>query len=207
MTNRLTMATTPMAAAAFASTSGTTEGACTPRENRDEQEQGDDTKVLEEHHPDDESPVWRVELIERPQFLEHDGGARERHEDPGEDAQAPQRRRVREREDEDEDGHRRRADLQRPADQHLPPDPADLGERELEPDREEQQHDTDLGQHVDIVLRLDDTDTCRACHRAGHDERDDGRDSDAAEHEDEDQCDRIGQHQFGQGCVRGHASV
>ena len=94
-----------------------------------------------------------------------------------------------------------------PADEDLPPDPADFGERELEADREEQQHDAHLGQHLDIVLRLDDTDARRAGDRAGDDERDDRGDADAAQNEDEDQGDRVGQHQFGQGCVHGHASV
>ena len=177
------------------------------RQDRDEQEQPDDAEVLEEHDAHDESPVWGVELIRRAQFLEHDSGARERNEEACEEAQAPGRHRAREREDEDEDRRRGCADLQRPADQHLPPDPADLGKRELEADREEQQHDAHLGQQLDIVLRLDDAHACRAGDRAGDDERDDRGDSDAAEDQDEDQCNRVGQHQFGQGRVRGHASV
>ena len=99
------------------------------------------------------------------------------------------------------------ADLERAADEHLPPDPADFGERELEADREEQQHDAHLGQHLDVVLRLDDADACRSGDGAGDDERDDRGDADAAQNEDEDQGDRVGQNQFGQGRVHGHASV
>ncbi len=101
----------------------------------------------------------------------------------------------------------RRRNLQRAADQHLPPDSADLGKGELEADREEQQDDAHLRQHLDIVLCPDDADACWSGDGAGHDEGDDRWDPDAAQGEDEDQGDGVSQDQFGQGRVRGHASV
>ena len=110
-------------------------------------------------------------------------------------------------EDEQDDCRSGGADLQRAADEHLSPDATDLGERELQADGEEEQHDAHLRQHLDIVLRLDDADARGTGDGAGDDERDDRRDPDAAEDENEDQCDRVGQHQFGQGRVSGHASV
>ena len=97
--------------------------------------------------------------------------------------------------------------LERPPDEDLAPDAADFGEGELESDGEEQQHDPHLGQHLDVVLGLDDADARRPGDGASDDERDDRRDADAAENEDEDQGDRVGQYQFGQGRVRGHGSV
>ena len=177
------------------------------RQDRDEQQQADDAEILKEHDADDEPSMWRVELIPGAQFLQHDGGARECDEEAGEEAQAPHRRGAAERQHEEEDSHGRRRNLESAADQHLPPDPADFGEGELEADREEQQHDAHLRQHLDIVLCPDDADACWSGDGAGHDEGDDRWDPDAAQGEDEDQGDGVSQDQFGQGRVRGHASV
>ena len=80
-------------------------------------------------------------------------------------------------------------------------------EGKLEADGEEKQHDAHFGEHFDVILRLDDADARRPRDRAGDDERDDRRNADAAQDEDEDQGDRVRQHQFGQGSVHGHDSV
>ena len=196
-----------MAAAALCEHFGTTESWRSARQNGHEQQQGDDAEVLKEHDADDQPAVRRVELIPAPQLLEHDRGARQRDEEPDEETETPAGQRARKQEDEHDDRCGGGADLERAADEHLAPDATDLGERELQADGEEQQHDAHLRQHLDIVLRLDDADACRPGDRAGDDERDDRRDPDPAEDENEDQCDRVGQHQFGQGRVSGHASV
>ena len=62
-TNRLTMATTPMAAAGLREHFGDDRERRAAREDRDEQQQDDDAEVLKEHDADDESSVGRVELI------------------------------------------------------------------------------------------------------------------------------------------------
>ena len=69
---------------------------------------------------------------------------------------------------EDDDGRQR--DLERAADEDLPPDAADFGQRELEADREQQQNDAHFRQHLDIVLGLDDPDSGRTRDGAGDDE-------------------------------------
>ncbi len=126
---------------------------------------------------------------------------------PAKTPEAPHRGRTRNSQHEEENGRRGDADLERAPDEDLAPDPADFGEGELEPDGEEEQHDSHLGEHLDVILRLDDTDARWPGDRAGDDERDDRGDADAAQNEDEDQGDRVGQYQFGQGCVHGHDSV
>ena len=58
------------------------------------------------------------------------------------------------RQDQHRHQHRRGAgDLQRPAEQHGLPDAADFAERELEADGKEQQHDAEIGEDVDVLLR------------------------------------------------------
>ena len=100
----------------------------TARQDRNEQQQPDDAEILKEHHADDEASVRRVELIQRAQFLEHDRGARERNEEPRKEPDAPHRGLSRNGQDEQQDGSRGRANLKTAANQHLSPDPTDLGQ-------------------------------------------------------------------------------
>ena len=95
----------------------------------------------------------------------------------------------------DDDGRQR--DLERAADEDLPPDAPDFGQRELEADREQQQNDAHFRQHLDIVLGLDDPDSGRTRDGAGDDEGHDRRNANPAQDEYEGQRDGVRQNQFG----------
>ena len=176
------------------------------RENRYEQQQPDDREVLIQQHADHQPAVRRIELVAGRQFAQHDGGARQRDEQADEQPDAP---RFAHRQDQHRHQHRGGAgDLQRSAEQHGLPDAANLAERELEADGKEQQHDAEIGEDVDVLLRFDDADAGRAGNRAGDDERDDRRDAQPRQDEDQAQRDRVRQNQFGEECsVLRHAPV
>ena len=97
-------------------------------------------------------------------------------------------------------------DLKDAADDHGLPDSLQLGQREVETDRKQQQHDADLGQRLDVVLGLDDAQARGSRHGSGDDQRDDRRDAKARQPDDEDEGDRIGEDQFSQQRI-GHGSV
>ena len=62
-TNRLTIATTPIAAAGLREHFRDDGERRAARQDRDEQQQDDDAEVLEEHDADDQASVRRIELI------------------------------------------------------------------------------------------------------------------------------------------------
>ncbi len=115
-----------------------------------DQHHRDDAQILEDQRADDEAAVRGVELAALGERAQHDGRAREREDEAVEDGAAeglPERQRH---------ARRRRggeAHLQRAAERDLAEDVAQPGERELEADGEQQQHDADLGQHLDCVHR------------------------------------------------------
>jgi hypothetical protein len=117
-----------------------------PAEQREEEHQRDDAQVLEEEDRDDHAAVRRVELTPVGVDLEDDGGGREGDERPEERPLAPV---LAERQDDGGDGEHGPHQLQCAAHHHQPPHLHDPGERELEPDGEEQEHDADLGQRLD----------------------------------------------------------
>ena len=147
-------------------------------QRRHEQDHRHDAQVLEQQHADDELAVGGVDFAPLGQALEHDGRARERDEKPEEQrlrrAGAPRGR----------DGRRRgrgQPDLDPAANRQDLPQPAKFAERELEPDGEEQEDDTDLGEVADLLGVADPAEPRRPQRRASDDEAGDGGQVEAAE--------------------------
>ena len=121
--------------------------------------------------PTGEAPVRGGQLAPDRQHAQHDHRARERHDEPEDEASFDAFSGDRE---DRERGCGRGADLQRAADRHGAPDEAQPGEGELEADREEQQDHAELGDLHDAVGVADEVQAVRAGDTAG-DQEPDGR--------------------------------
>ncbi len=151
-------------------------------EHGDEEDHRHDAEVLEEQHSHDQPAVGGVGLATLGQGLEHDRRRGEGGEKPEED---PPGRRVPgevARQGDREHGQRH---LEPAADEKDGAEAAQLLQRELEPDREEQQDDTDLGEPLDLVDVADPAEAARADEGAGDEEPGDGGQAQATQHEDD----------------------
>ena len=94
---------------------------------------------------------------------------------------------------------RRRADhLQRAGDHDRPPDLPHRRQREIESDREQQEDDAELRQHLDFFGGADHPQPARTRDDAGQHHRDDRGHAHARQRDDEHQRDRVGQDQMGE---------
>ena len=62
------------------------------------------------------------------------------------------------------------------------PEAAESLHRELHPDAEEEEHDPDLGEHLDLVGVVDEAERGRTGQHAGEDESGDGRNAEPPQH-------------------------
>jgi hypothetical protein len=137
------------------------------------------------------------------QLPQHDRGARERQEQSDEDRRAaanPERLRN------ERHGCRRQAHLQRPAREHRFPDASQFNHRKLEADGEQQQHDADLCELLDVFGAFDHPERRRSGQDTGGNERNDGRNPEAACRDDDAQRHGVDENQFRKKAVR-HASI
>ena len=122
-------------------------------QRRHERHQDDRRQVLDEADPDQHAAVPRVQLpaIEQQPRQHH----RARHRDHDADHEPLQRRPAQDH----ADGHRQ-ADVQhgpdRATDQRDPLHPQQVLERELDADREHQEDDADLGEDLEVLVRVGD---------------------------------------------------
>jgi hypothetical protein len=132
-----------------------------------------------------------VKLITTGQFFDDDGRARERDEQARE--QAERDRPIRGRQEDCDDNRGGDADLQDAGTDHPAPDAAEIAEREVEADREQQEHDANFGEQLDVFLGPDDADAAWSGNRAGRNQRDDRRDPQTGEGDDQDEGERVGE--------------
>ena len=204
-TNRLTTATTPIAAAPSRALPGRRRAA-SARQDRHEQQQNDDAKILKEHDADDQPSVGRIELVQVPSSLSTMAVLESATKRP---AKSPSRHvgSTGIASDEDED------DAAVSAIWSVPPMRTLRQIRRISV-RENSSPTVKSSSTMPISASIS-TSSCvltipmpaGPATGAGDDERHDRGNVDAAQNEDEDQCDRVGQYQFGQGCVPRHDSV
>ena len=156
-------------------------------EQRREEHQRHDAEILEQQDRDDDAAVRRVELGAVGVDLEDDRGRRER-EQRAEEHRESHRRAEGERCP--GDGGYRDADLQPSAAQDPLPHANDPGERQLEPDREQEEHDADFRERRDVVGLRDEPQRVRPDGDAGEQESNDGRDAQTLRDDDDRNGDR-----------------
>ena len=76
-------------------------------------------------------------------------------------------------------------DLDTAAEQHGFPQTSQTFERKLETDSKQQQDDTDLGEHLDLVRVVDQAERSGPCQHAGQDEAGDGGDAETPQQRDD----------------------
>ena len=115
------------------------------RKHAREREEGHDREVLEQQHAEGEPPVRAVELVLLGELAQHDRGRGHRH---GAAEQDRDRQREADRPADRRDDRGRAADLQAAEREHLAAHRDQARQRELEAEREQQEHDAELGERL-----------------------------------------------------------
>ena len=117
-------------------------------QDRDEDDQDHDRQVLDQCDPDHHSPVARVELaaVEEQPGQDHRAGHGHDHPDDRPLDRAPPESGA--GDEPERDGQ---DDAEGPAEDRDPPDAHEILQRELDAEREHQEHDTDLGEELEGV--------------------------------------------------------
>ncbi len=171
------------------------------RQNRGQQHHRHDGKILKDQDPDRRAAVNRIAFAPAGQRLQHDGRAAERQQKSPEDAllpgEADQQR--------PQPGHEQHApQLNRRGHQEQPAQRDELHQRKLDADGKQQEHDTDLGQHLDRADVRDEIEPVRTDHRARHEESGDGRQPELMEYKDDGDRNRENDQQIAEDAVVSH---
>ncbi len=157
-------------------------------EDAREREEGHDREVLEQQHAEGEAAVRAVELVLLGELAQHDRGRGHRDRAAEQDRD---RQREPDRPADRGDGGRRAADLQAAEREHLAAHRDQPRQRELEPEREQQEHDAELGERLGGFRGRHPAERVGADDHADDQEGEDHRQAQAAQPHD----DREGRHE------------
>jgi hypothetical protein len=153
-------------------------------EERQDQHDRDDAQVLEDQHARRQASVWRIDLPVVGQHFQHDGGARERDQKSEEQRDAPA---AEKRESYAERGEHGERHLREPTGQDHPSHLPETAQRELDPDREQQEDHADFGESFHILRIGDESQRVRTQQNPGDDESRQCREFEAVENQDDEE--------------------